>query len=72
MSEANTAIDLHALENRVDELVAMVQKLKSENNTLKSVQGNLMTERAILTEKVEQARVRVEGMIARLRAMENN
>ena len=58
------------LEARVDDLIRTVDALKNENSTLRNQQKNLISERAALIEKTEQARFRVESMIARLRAME--
>jgi len=66
----NETVDLKALETRVDELIHTVDKLTSENSALRSQQNNLVTERAELIEKTEQARIRIESMISRLRAME--
>ena len=63
-------MDLTALETRVDELIRTVDELKTENSALRNQQGSLVTERAALIEKTEQARIRVESMISRLRAME--
>lgn len=62
--------DLSVLENRVDELIKTVAQLKSENSALRNQQESLVNERAILIEKTEQARTRIESMISRLRAME--
>ncbi len=62
--------DLGALEARVDELIRTVSQLKTENSALRSQQNNLVNERAVLIEKTEQARTRIESMISRLRAME--
>ena len=62
--------DLTALEVRVDELIRTIGQLKSENSALRHQQENLVNERAQLIEKTEQARVRIESMISRLRAME--
>jgi cell division protein ZapB len=62
--------DLGALEARVDELIRTVSQLKTENSALRNQQDNLVNERAILIEKTEQARTRIESMISRLRAME--
>ena len=62
--------DLGALETRVDELISTVIQLKSENSALRNQQDNLVSERAVLIEKTEQARTRIESMISRLRAME--
>ncbi len=66
----NDSSDLGALEARVDELIRTVGQLKTENSALRSQQENLVNERAVLIEKTEQARTRIESMISRLRAME--
>ena len=63
-------IDLSALEARVDQLIRTVEQLKTENSALRSQQDNLINERAVLIDKTEQARTRIESMISRLRAME--
>ena len=63
-------IDLGVLEARVDDLIRTVDALKNENSALRHQQKNLISERATLIEKTEQARFRIESMIARLRAME--
>jgi len=71
MSEQNNDnTDLAALEVRVDDLIRTVSQLKTENSALRNQQENLVNERAILIEKTEQARTRIESMISRLRAME--
>ena len=62
--------DLASLESRVDDLIKTVDELKSENSALRNQQESLVYERAILIEKTEQARNRIESMISRLRAME--
>ncbi len=71
MSEKNLEnVDLGVLEARVDELIKTVDALKNENSALRHQQKNLIGERAALIEKTEQARFRVESMIARLKAMD--
>ena len=71
MSEKNhESVDLGVLEARVDDLIKTVDALKNENSALRHQQKNLISERAALIEKTEQARFRIESMIARLRAME--
>lgn len=71
MTESKTDnIDLAALEARVDQLIRTVEQLKTENSALRSQQDNLINERAVLIDKTEQARTRIESMISRLRAME--
>ena len=62
--------ELKRLEKRVDALVQVCDQLKDENRSLKQRQDTLTAERATLLQKNEQVRARVEGMIGRLKAME--
>jgi cell division protein ZapB len=64
--------ELHALAGKLNQLVDVTRKLDAENRTLKSAQVQLLAERAALTGKNEQARSRIEAMINRLKAMEQN
>jgi cell division protein ZapB len=64
-------LDLKKLETRVDDLIKAVDRLQQENKTLRDSQTSLMTERNHLIEKTELARSRVEAMIQKLKAMEN-
>ena len=64
-------LDLKKLETRVDELIKAVERLQQENKTLRNSQTHLMTERTDLIEKTEMARTKVETMIKRLKALEN-
>jgi cell division protein ZapB len=66
----NEKLELAALESRVDELIKTIENLATENKALRNQQSSLTAERASLIEKTEQARVRVEAMISRLKAME--
>ncbi|MCB1763107.1 MAG: TIGR02449 family protein [Gammaproteobacteria bacterium] len=63
---------LDSLEERIDELIATVKKLKEENRALRSKQERLIAERADLIDKTDLARTRVESMITRLKSMESN
>jgi cell division protein ZapB len=73
MSEANdNAAALRALALRIDELVVLSRRLADENSSLRNSQEALVSERANLLAKNEQARSRVEAMISRLRALEQN
>ena len=63
---------LLALAYNVLELLALVQRLAEENRSLRQSQDTLIGERANLLAKNEQARSRVEAMISRLRALEQN
>ena len=64
--------DLKILERRVDELIQRLNAVNSENLSLRDSQAALIAERARLIEKTELARTRVEGMISRLKAMEQD
>lgn len=64
-------LDLKKLESRVDDLIKAVDRLQSENKTLRTSQTTLMKERTQLVEKTELARTRVETMIKRLKDMEH-
>ncbi|OUU79784.1 MAG: TIGR02449 family protein [Gammaproteobacteria bacterium TMED78] len=55
---------------KLDELLAVCDKLKEENLSLKQQQNKLIEDRANLLQKNDQVRVRVEAMISRLKAME--
>ncbi len=65
-------LDIKKLEDRVDDLIEAVERLQQENKDLRNNQSNLMTERSQLIEKTELARIRVEAMISRLKALEND
>ncbi len=64
-------LDLKKLETRVDELIDAVERLQQENRSLRDSQNSLLAERDQLIEKTQQARTRVEAMIERLKALEN-
>lgn len=63
---------LTRLENRVDELVAMGNRLKQENARLRDENGHLLAERSKLLSNRDKVRMQVEAMINRLKAMEGN
>ena len=62
--------DLKRLEDRLDDLVVVCDRLQSEKKSLKEQQDSLSKERANLLQKNEQVRTRVEAMIVRLKSME--
>ncbi len=68
----STHAELQALAAKLNQLVEVARKLDAENRTLKSVQAELLDERAALTGKNDQARARIEAMISRLKAMEQH
>ena len=63
-------LDTRTLEEKVDHLIRICNRLADENRALRDQQTSLIAERAALVEKSELARSRVEAMITRLRAME--
>ena len=64
--------DLKTIAARVDQLIALCQRLADENRSLRLAQEAMAGERANLLAKNEQARSRVEAMIARLKSLEQN
>ena len=72
MSNANPALnELHEVSGRIDRLLELCRRLAEENRSLRLSQDQLASERSNLLAKNEQARTRVEAMIARLRSLEN-
>ena len=72
MDNADVLTQLHAINARVDALVERLQHLSAENRSLRQQQELLATERSQLLAKNEQARSRVEAMIARLKSLEQH
>lgn len=64
-------LDIKKLEDRVDDLISAVERLQTENKSLRDNQASLVSEKNQLVEKTELARSRVEAMITRLKAMED-
>ena len=64
------SLDTQSLEEKIDHLIRICNRLEDENRALRDQQNSLIAERATLVEKSEMARSRVEAMITRLRAME--
>ncbi|MTW20298.1 TIGR02449 family protein [Allochromatium palmeri] len=64
--------DLDQFELRLNALIRLNERLRDENASLRARQDLLVAERSELIEKTEQARSRVEAMLSRLRAMEEN
>jgi len=73
MTEITTdqPLELKALEDKLDLLIEQYNSLKHQNSFLKNQQEELVQEKAQLLEKTTLARIRVEAMITRLKAMEN-
>ncbi len=64
-------IELHKLEQQIDELIATIAKLQLENKSLKTEKSSLELERVDLVKKTEFAKQRIENMIERLKTMED-
>ena len=62
--------NLKRLEYQLDELIQRMENLKRENLSLRENQAALLGERSRLLTRTEEARVRMEKMISRLKAME--
>ena len=62
--------EMREIATRVDQLITLCNRLADENRSLRLSQEQLMTERANLLAKNEQARSRVEAMINRLKSLE--
>ena len=61
---------LQALANKIDDLIQLCDQLDQENRSLKTDAANWLQEREALVEKTEVARSKVESMITRLKALE--
>lgn len=72
MDRAELVSQLQSLTMRIDELTDRAKRLVDENRSLRQQQEQLSGERAALLSKNEQARVRVEAMIARLKSLEQH
>ena len=62
----------NTLVKRIDELIELCGVLTRENRALRAQQQNWTSERAKLIEKNELAKSRVESMITRLKALEQD
>jgi cell division protein ZapB len=59
------------LEQRIETLISECKRLNSENRTLKSEHGSLLTEKTQLKEKNRLACSRLEKIVEKLRALED-
>jgi uncharacterized protein (TIGR02449 family) len=66
----STQQNIDALERKTEELLRLVQRLSTENATLKAQLHSMKLDKSGLVEQKEQVRSQVEQMIARLKAME--
>ena len=61
---------LKSLADKIDDLISLCAQLNDENRQLKAEAGQWLQEREQLVEKTEIARSKVESMITRLKALE--
>lgn len=60
---------LTALEERIDELIAICEQLTLENQSLHARQHAVLEERDALSEQNEQLRARIDTIVARLKGL---
>jgi cell division protein ZapB len=63
---------LNTLDEKIDALIALCAAMKQENQILRASQHNWQSERQQLLENNRQAKVRLESVLSRLRAMEQS
>lgn len=66
-----TQEQLQKIQQKIDRLIALCTRMQQENQALREREASLLRERSQLIEKNEQARTRVEGMITRLKSLNN-
>lgn len=64
--------EIATLLSRVDQLITRYEQLKKEHQLLQNAERTWREERAQLIEKNELARVKVEAIISRLKALEHD
>ncbi len=65
-----TQSNIETLESKVEELLALSNKLSMENTELKQQLQDIRGDRSHLVEQREHVRSQVEGMITRLKTIE--
>ena len=64
--------ELGQLEEKVDALLDIIDRLMKENQSLRSQQGTHALERAGMLEKHDEVRNRVEAIVTRLKSLETS
>lgn len=72
MDTMDAVSELRMIRLEVERLVTLVHNLCEENRSLRLANDQMAGERSALLAKSEQARSRVEAMIARLKSLEQN
>lgn len=63
--------EVEGLEASIQQLLEICNQLSTENSAFKKSNHELLQDRSILQEKNNKARVQVEAMIGRLKAMDS-
>ena len=66
------AVDINALEKRIDELIALCDELERKQSSMETDRESWMQERTRLLEKNEMAKAKIEAMIMRLKSLESD
>jgi cell division protein ZapB len=69
-STGHLALEIKDLEAKIDELIQLCDELERKNASLSTDREGWEQEKARLLEKNEMARTKVEAMITRLKALE--
>jgi cell division protein ZapB len=65
-------LEIKDLETKIDELIQLMDELERKQDMMSDNQANWQTERARLLEKNELAKTKVEAMIMRLKALDQD
>lgn len=65
-------MEIKDLETKIDELIQLMDELERKQAMMSDNQADWQTERARLLEKNELAKTKVEAMIMRLKALDQN
>lgn len=63
---------LQQLSDKIDRLIGKFNQLEADNNMLREMQEGWQQERMKLLQKNDLARTKIEAMISRLKALEQN
>ncbi len=65
-------MDIKELETKIDELISLCETLEQKQSVMEQDRENWISERTRLLEKNELAKNKVEAMIMRLKALEQD
>ena len=72
MTSTEYELQIKYIEKKLEQLIEQYMAVKNENKILKARQETLTQEKVALMEKTNLAKMRVEAMISRLKAMEHD